>query len=119
MSQADWRKKWYIFYPLVFAGSFLIIVWRRPQAIFLPQFWAEDGRVWYAEAYNYGIIYSLTDSEAGYFQTISRLVALFAQAFPLEYAPLIFNLSAISIHALIAVFIVSSRTAHLVPKLRW
>lgn len=100
--------------PLI---SFLIIFSRRPDAILNPQFWAEDGRVWYADAYNHGAIYSFFTPEAGYYQTISRLVAVVSQAFPLGFAPLIFNLAAISCKILVVNFLLSSRLAQIVPSL--
>lgn len=107
----------FFFYPVILAGFFSLIVSRRPHVVFNPQFWAEDGRIWYADAYNHGIVYSLFTPEAGYFQTLSRLVAIFSQILPLEYAPLAFNLSAIFIQIAVAGFIVSSRYSHLVPNL--
>ncbi len=112
-------KSWYLLYPLIFAASVLIIVSRRPDALFNPQFWAEDGNVWYADAYNQGIIYSLSTPEAGYFQTFSRLVGIFSQMFPLAYAPLVFNVVAILVQITVAGFIASPRFSLLVPKLGW
>lgn len=96
--------------------SFLLIFSRRPDAILNPQFWAEDGKVWYADAYHHGLIYSLTSPVAGYYQTISRLVAVFAQIFPFAYAPLIFNLAAILIKIVVVNFILSSRLSASVPN---
>ncbi len=106
-----------IFYLLSSAGAFLIIFSRRPDAILNPQFWAEDGKVWYADAYNRGIIYSFFTPEAGYYQTISRLTAVVSQAFPLSFAPLIFNLTAISCKILIVNFLLSSRLSHLISNI--
>ena len=105
------------FYLVSSAVSFLIIFSRRPDAILNPQFWAEDGRVWYADAYNQGVIYSFFTPEAGYYQTISRLVAVFAQIFPLGYAPLFFNLAAIFVKILVVNFLLSSRLSNLIPSL--
>lgn len=104
---------------LLAAGiSFVLVFSRRPGAIFLPQFWAEDGRVWYADAYNRGI-HSLFSPEAGYFQTFSRLIALLSQAASLSSAPLLFNVSAIAVQALVAAFIVSSRFSRVIADQRW
>jgi len=91
------------------AAASLILFSRKPDAILNPQFWAEDGRNWFADAYNAGPIISLFTTEAGYYQTISRLVAAVSLVFPLEYAPLVFNASAIFIQSVVAVFIVSER----------
>lgn len=97
--------------------SFLLIFSRRPDAVLNPQFWAEDGKLWYAEAYNYGIIHSFLTPVAGYYQTISRLVAAFAQTFPLEYAPSVFNFFAVFVKMLVVQFILSARFSKLVPSL--
>lgn len=103
------------FYLAISAVAFLLIFSRRPDAVLNPQFWAEDGSVWYQQAYNDGAISALFTSEAGYFQTISRLVAGFSQLFPLEYAPFIFNFSAIAVKISIVVFLLSKRVERLLP----
>jgi hypothetical protein len=112
-------KKWYFLCPFIFAVSALIIISRRPDSYFNPQFWAEDGAVWYADAYNHGVIYSLVTPEAGYFQLFSRLVGILSQVLPLAKAPLFFNLTAIGVQATVAWFITSSRLSSLIPNLRW
>ncbi len=107
----------YVFYFLSIIASLLILYTRRPDALTNPQFWAEDGRVWFAQAYNQGIIYSLTTPEAGYFQTISRLTAIFSQYFPFDYAPLIFNLVAVAAKIFVVQFILSKRVTNFLPAL--
>jgi len=107
----------YFRYLLVLAASGLIIVSRKPDTVLNPQFWAEDGTVWYADAYNHGPIYSLFTPEAGYFQTFSRLVGIFSQMFPLEYGPIIFNLTAILVQSTVACFILSSRLSGSIPSI--
>jgi hypothetical protein len=104
------------FHVLIFIVSLLVIFSRRPDVLLNPQFWAEDGRVWYAEAYNQGAIYSLTTPQDGYFQTISRIGAVFSQMFPLACGPLVFNLIAISAKILVVSFIASSRFSKLIPN---
>ncbi len=107
----------YLFCFLSSVVSVFIIYTRRPDIFLNPQFWAEDGKVWYADAYNYGFIYSLTTPEAGYLQTISRLTANFSLFFPFDYAPLIFNLVAVSATVLIVQFILSKRLTNFLPDL--
>jgi hypothetical protein len=89
---------------------------RRPDAFLNPQFYAEDGRVWYADAYNHGVLYSLITPEAGYYQTISRIVAIVSLLVPLVLAPAMFNLAAIAIKAIVVNFLVSSRISEVVPS---
>lgn len=101
---------------LIVSALLAIIFLRRPDALLHPQFWAEDGRVWYANAYNFGGFRSLFLTQDGYFQTFSRLVAALAQAFPLWRGPLVFNLAAILVQLLPALFIISSRFKNLIPS---
>src|SRR4026209_2147612 len=94
-------------YASVALVAFLLIASHRPDAVLNPQFWAEDGRLWYSDAYNRGILYSPLTPEVGYFQTISRLTAVAAQAVPLTAAPALFNLTAIGVKLAAVVFLVS------------
>lgn len=110
-SIVSWRL-----HVLVFVIAFVIIISRRPDALFNAQFWAEDGNAWYANAYNLGAVRSLFLPYAGYFNSIARLTASFAQFFPLVWAPLIFNLVAVVIQILPATLITSSRFATLLPN---
>ena len=106
------------FHVIIFFIAFAIVVSRRPDALFNPQFWAEDGKYWYANAYNLGILPSLFLPHTGYLQTISRLTGSLAQFFPLAFAPLIFNLVAIAIQILLVNLVISSRFAALIPTLK-
>ncbi len=101
----------------VFITAFAIVISRRPDALFNAQFWAEDGKFWYASAYNLGIIQSLFLPQSGYLQTISRLTGILAQFFPLALAPLIFNLVAIVIQILPVTYLISSRFSAAIPSL--
>jgi hypothetical protein len=91
---------------------------RRPDSIFHAQFWAEDGQVWFGEAYNWGWLPSTFTPHTGYFQTISRLTADISLVFDFTYAPLIFNASALLIQVLPAVFFVTPRFRRVVPDFR-
>src|SRR5262249_7289454 len=87
-------------FAFVFTLIFLLLVLRRPDAITNPQFWAEDGPVFY-----YGQITSsswtvLFQPSAGYLQLLPRMVAALAALFPVGSVPLVFNLCAIGISAL-------------------
>lgn len=101
------------------AVSVLLLFSRRPDALLDPQFWAEDGRNWYADAYNHGVLQPFVTPEAGYIQTFSRAAALISQAVPLEYAPLAFNLLALAVQVAVALFILSPRMETLIPDVRW
>jgi hypothetical protein len=80
------------------------------------QFWAEDGIVWYRDAYTLGGLNALLLPRDGYFQTISRLTAALAQPLPLIAAPYLFNLVALFWQVLPAMYLVSPRVAPLIPS---
>jgi hypothetical protein len=103
---------------IMFTIAFTLVVARRPDALFNAQFYAEDGTVWYADAYNRGAITTLLVPYAGYLTFIQRLGAALSQNFPLMWAPLIFNLIAIVIQILPALFITSSRFSKLIPNIK-
>lgn len=98
----------FIFFSL-FVFCFILFAARRPEIINNPQFWGEDGAVWYNQAYTYGAFRSLILAQDGYFQTFPKLVASFSLLFPLYAAPLIFNIIAITIRCLVILFLLSSR----------
>ncbi len=80
---------------LVAVGAALVIA-RRPDAITNPQFWAEDGKYWFADAYNHGA-QALLQSYEGYLQTLPRLVAAAVSGLSLSRAALVFNVVGIAI----------------------
>lgn len=95
---------------LVFVTACAIIFSRRPDALFHAQFWAEDGVVWFSQAYNDGWWRPLFVTEVGYFQTLPRLAAALALLVPLAHAPLVCNLVAVVIEAIPATLLVSARS---------
>ena len=95
---------------LVWLAASAIIFSRRPDALFHAQFWAEDGVVWFSQAYNDGWWRPLFRTEVGYFQTLPRLAAALALLVPLAHAPLICNLIAVAIEALPAALLLSARS---------
>jgi hypothetical protein len=100
------REVW--FHAAVFLIAFLILFSRRPDAILNAQFYAEDGKYWYADAYQYGWRCLLMPL-GGYLNTISRLIGLFTLLFPLTAAPLVMNLCGIVTQILPIHIFLSSR----------
>jgi hypothetical protein len=94
---------------LVFLFFAAVVVSRRPDVLFNAQFWAEDGKIWYADAYNLGIIQPFLHPAAGYFDTVPRLAALASLLLPLGIVPLFFICIAIVFQVLPAQFLMSSR----------
>jgi len=93
----------------VFFAAMAAIFSRLPGAFLHPQFFAEDGWVWYQQAYNLGWLRSLGIAQAGYLQTLPRLVAGLTLLFPMRWAPLIMNLSGAIIQALPVTALLSQR----------
>jgi hypothetical protein len=114
----SWLSRPAIFHLLIVLIGFLIIFSRRPDAILNPQFWAEDGQRWYADAYQFGLRCLLIPDElGGYFHSASRLSALVSLIFPFSLAPLVMNLCAIAVQILPASLFLSSRFSNIaLPK---
>ena len=102
---------------LLFGVAVTLIILRRPDALLNPQFWAEDGVLWYADPYNNGILRSLLIPVAGYFQSLCRITGALAQFLPIAAAPLLFNAVAITLQALPVNVFLSSRYKERFPAL--
>jgi len=105
------------FHVLVFLVAFLIVCSRRPDAVFNAQFWAEDGAVWYHDAYQFGW-HSLFMPVAGYTHIFTRCVSILALGFPFSKAPLVMNLCAIAVQILPVAVFLSSRFSEITFPMR-
>ena len=102
------RGRTVVLQALIFLAAFLLMVSRRPDAVLHAQFFAEDGKFWYADAYHFGLR-CLLMPESGYLHTLSRSIALVSVLFPLSLAPLVMNLFAIVVQILPVNLFLSSR----------
>jgi hypothetical protein len=102
------RYRALLLHGIIFLVAFGVLVLRRPDAIFNAQFYAEDGKYWYADAYNHGWA-CVFMPQWGYLQTVSRLVALLSLLVPLAHAPLVMNLCAMVFQILPVNLFLSSR----------
>jgi hypothetical protein len=98
-------------HALIFLAACLILISRRPDAIFHAQFYAEDGHVWFADAYNLGWWSALFRPQDGYFQTFSRLGGALALLVPMAWAPLVLNGLAVLAQALPVNLLMSARSS--------
>ena len=64
----------------------LVLYWRRPDAFYNPQLWAEDGRDFFTQAYFLGPR-ALSIPYAGYYHLLARLTAAIVSWLPVLYAP--------------------------------
>jgi hypothetical protein len=83
-----------------FAVAVIAIFSRQPDLLLHAQFFAEDGWVWYQQAYNLHWLPSLGMAQAGYLQTLPRLVAGLTLLFPMNLAPLIMSIAGTVIQVL-------------------
>jgi hypothetical protein len=107
-----------ILLPALLLGACLIITLRSPPTVLHPGFWAEDGRVWFQEAYGQGWLTPLFHPQVGYLQTFSRLIADLGLLLPLSWVPALFVAVAVVVQALPAVLVASRRYADVVPDYR-
>jgi hypothetical protein len=107
-AQAGLTLAWQV---ATFIAAFVAIFSRLPGALLHPQFFAEDGWVWYQQAYNLHWLPSLGTAQAGYMQTLPRLGAGVSLLFPMRWAPLIMNLAGTVIQVLPVTALLSRRCA--------
>jgi hypothetical protein len=84
---------------------------RHPGSLLHPQFFAEDGWVWYQQAYNLHWARSLLIPQAGFLQLFPRLVAGVALLVPMQWAPLVMNGFGAVIQALPVTVLLSQRAS--------
>lgn len=73
----------------------LIAFFRKPDAFLNPQFWAEDGTIFFKYSYELGFK-SIFLPYAGYMHLIPWLIAYAASFFPFSVAPIIYNYSSLA-----------------------
>ena len=92
----------------VVALAAIILIFRKPDAAFNPQFFAEDGKIFYAQAYEEGIA-SATITYGGYLHLVPRLVAWLASHLDPLWAPAICAYFTFAAHLALILAIFSSR----------
>ena len=100
---------------LLLAGLAVAVVLRRTDAVTNPQFFAEDGRYWFQEAYNDGRLHAFLTPHGGYFQTIERLGGALGVTLGLGRAPAASNAIALLLELVPAAFLLTPRFAAAVP----
>src|SRR5688572_11483369 len=109
------RKHHWLILAALFVFGVAIVFSRNPDAFLHPQFWAEDGKYWYGDAYNEGGLHSLFMPYAGSLQLMTRFMGSLSLLLPLEVVPLFFMLVAVTIQILPVVLINTRRFAKLIP----
>lgn len=89
------------------AGAiFLLLFLRRPAALTAPQFFAEDGVVFFHDQLLFGIRQALWIPHAGYILAVQRLTALLGSFFGSGLAPGVYNATALALSACCCAFFV-------------
>lgn len=109
------RQHWSVCYWLTIAACGVLATTRRPDVLFHAQFWAEDGAVWYTDAYQKGFIHPLFETYAGYLAIIHRLVAGLSLLLPFHLVPLFFNSIGLICLLLPVTLIASNRFTKIIP----
>ncbi|MBV8194690.1 MAG: hypothetical protein JOY80_04105 [Candidatus Dormibacteraeota bacterium] len=95
------------------AVCFGLLVSRRPEVLTQPQFYAEDGQAWYANAHNLGLI-SVMTPVGGYLNSFQRLVGLSTAPLGLVDAARTMAVIALAVQTLPALFFASRRLCNVV-----
>ena len=91
--------------------GFVLLITRQPHTLIDPQLWAEDGKVWYRDAYLYGPLRPLLAPDAGYLNTFQRLVGALGLMLPLALLPLFFAIVSVVVQVLPITFLATDRMA--------
>lgn len=102
---------------LVCVASLALLASRRPDAFINPQFYAEDGALWFARAYNLGALSAMFIPDAGYLQVLATGAGAIAVLFPVSFAPMVFTGLAAIVEISPAVFLSTRRASQLIPGL--
>lgn len=81
------------------AAILLLLFLRRPDALLHPQFFAEDGVVFFHDQIVFGLWEALWVPHGGYLLMVQRLTAWWASFFPPIFAPALYNLTALMLSA--------------------
>jgi hypothetical protein len=96
---------------LVLTAAAVILFIRKSDALLNPQFYAEDGRIFFLQQYTKGASAILTPY-AGYLHFVPRLIAFVADSvFPYSAIPAVYNYSSLFIALLVVSSVYSPRLA--------
>lgn len=99
----------------VFCLVALLIFSRSPGQLLHAQFYAEDGKYWFQQAYNEGWLHALRIPYAGYLCTLQRLVASVSLLVPFRWAPLLMALAGLLVQCIPVTVLLSPRCRDWAP----
>lgn len=112
-----WRA-WFQ-YLLVVIGCALLLASRQLSQITTPQLILEDGRIFFADAFNHSFFQALLIPYAGYYHLIPRLIAEAGSVLPYHLTPLFYNLCALLITSLAFGWFALPFFRHMVVDAHW
>jgi hypothetical protein len=77
---------------------------RKPELLFEPRFYAEEGQSFFAFAYNHTFTDYLFSTMYGYYALYNVITTSLASVFPLEFAPFITTWSALAVQLFVSVY---------------
>jgi hypothetical protein len=113
-----WLRSTPMIVALATAAGLLLIVSRQPHVVINPQLWAEDGKVWFLDAYRYGPLRPLLWSDGGYLNTFQRLAGAAGLLVPIPLLPLFFSVVSLLVQVLPVAFLASNRLEPIYRR-RW
>ncbi len=102
------------FFAAGLALVILLAVSRRPDLFFNAQFWAEDGAVWYTDAYHKDFLTTIFAPYPEYFAVPQRIIAFFSALVPFNFAPLLMNIAGFAGQLLPVVLLLGGRFKNIV-----
>ncbi len=103
----DPKSPWQTLALVTFAA--LAYAYRAKPYLRLPQLFAEDGVLWLAEGFNKSF-FAIFEQVNGFLHVPERLFGFVVARLPLQWAPLIFVLTAWGLFILLAYYLISTRT---------
>lgn len=89
----------------VLAAVGLILLFRRPDQLLRPQFWAEDGIIFFWQSWRLGGARALIEPYSGYLHLVPRLFAWAGNALPVLWRPAFYNWGAWTVTLAVAALI--------------
>lgn len=85
---------------LLAAAALLATIFRLPEILLEPRFWAEEARVYFLHALTHPTLDGLTAPHQGYYSLVPNLAVWLATLVPLERAPAVTTAIALAVQAL-------------------
>lgn len=83
------NRKEIVLKVLMLVSVIIISIFRKPELLYTPRFFAEEGTNYFSYAFNHSWLQNLFHPQYGYITLYNSLATSFAAMFPLEVAPLV------------------------------